>query len=593
MPTANVNVLEALMKAGIGPAAGATSEQTLNDAASLLERARTNPQSLVVELLQTRAQSERFKQNCAVASEAAQKNAGLLEKLIKGNALECRLETLKQGPEGPRAVCRMGGQVRELSLAPTVDPELLQSLQPWEYVSVNENVVVGVWKDDPYLFESAFGEVVGFQGYLNGSRKLARVSRMGQAEEVVRLAEHLCEEELTPRSKLVLMRDNPQWAIACLPAEQAVSRFEVPISTIDTRLSDLACIEPIAEKLILEMVKRIISPEIRDEFNLDPLRGMILSSYKPGMGKTAFMRAFAAWLAELGEQRGFDVVLYLVKPNEFKSMWHGEDARIVREELFGSIRARRAVERTRPLVQLLVLDEVDSWGRRPEGGQAVVSSAQSDALEALLVELDGMVQEHLEDPPAHLLAVGMTNRPDRVDDAIKRPGRMGDEVIEIPDLDIEGAEQVCLIYTRATGIPWQMNGKARKGLPRDEVAARFVRPALRGVFPAVVLRYSTDTQRKIDVTAGEILASVHYRKAMSTAKNRAAERRLRGFGVPAVRYEDVVEGLLDTALSVASQMQADPQMLVRHLRIKTPVARVDVTPRGELDGHRFFGHDDD
>jgi SpoVK/Ycf46/Vps4 family AAA+-type ATPase len=198
-----------------------------------------------------------------------------------------------------------------------------------------------------------------------------------------------------------------------------------------------------------------------------------------------------------------------------------------------------------------------------------------------------MIQESHGDVPAHLVAVGMTNRPERIDDALKRPGRMGDEVFEIPDLDIDGAEQVCLVYCRASNIPWLVDGNSRSGLDPTEIAEQFLRPALAQVFPAVVLRYSTETQRKIDITAGQIMASVHFRKAISVAKNRAAERHLFGVGVPAVGYDDIVEGLLETALSVAAQMEADPQMLVRHLKIKTPVVRVDVTPREELEDHRF------
>lgn len=557
------------------------------EVARLMRRARGEPEAIIRELIETRAQRDRFEKNCTKAAEAAGKLEELLKELTTGNASHCHLEALHQTPQGFRAVCRQGAQVREMSLHPEIDADDLKQLQPWEYVRVNEQVVVGTWAGDDYLYESSFGEVVTFIEYADDEFRLARVTRVGHGEEVVMLAEPLRDQTLQPQAKLVLLRDNPRWAIACVPASQIRSRFEVPIDSIETRLTDLACVEPLAEKLMLEIVKRIVSPEIRREYDLDPLRGLLLSSYRPGMGKTAFMRAFAHWLHELGQQRGFDVVLYLVKPNEFKSMWHGEDARIVREDLFGSIRGRREVPRSRPLVQLLVLDEIDSLGRRPEGRDVMVSSAQSDALEAFLVEMDGMVQEVQPEVPAHLLVVGMTNRPDRIDDAIKRPGRMGDEVLEIPDLDIDGAEQVCLVYARSREIPWFVDGTAQSGLDLMQVAERLIRPALAVVFPAVVLRYSTETQRKTDVTAGQVLASVHYRKAMSLAKNRAAERRLYGIGVAAVGYDDVVEGLLDTALSVAAQMEADPHMLIRHLKIKTPVVRVDVTPREELEDHRY------
>ena len=109
----------------------------------------------------------------------------------------------------------------------------------------------------------------------------------------------------------------------------------------------------------------------------------------------------ALWLAE----QGFDVALYHVKPNQLKSMWWGEDARLVREDLFGSLRARQAAPRARPLVQLLIFDEIDSLQKRGGGERHVSSSSHSDALEALLVEMQGLAAGSSAQggPPAHLL----------------------------------------------------------------------------------------------------------------------------------------------------------------------------------------------
>ncbi|MFO0870520.1 MAG: ATP-binding protein [Pirellulales bacterium] len=586
MSTAHPDLMEFLTQHRLAPPSGAGGRRMVERAKELLAKLSGNPHELVADMVRVEAQRDQAQANCAKCKEAAENLQKLLESLVNSNAEAYRCEGLIETATGPRVICRQGERVRELSVHPDVSLDVLRGVQPWEYVRVHENVVVGAWVGDPTLLENALGEVVTFQGYA-GQNSLARVTRIGSGEEIVRLAPSLVRQPIPPHAKLVLMRDNPRWAIACLPGQQSTSRFEVPIGLISDRLSDLAGIEPLAEKLLLEVVKRILQPEIRAAFNLDPLRGILLCSEKPGMGKTAFMRAFAGTLHDIGQHRGFEVALYLVKPNEFKSMWHGEDARIVREELFGALRARRELPRTQMLIQLVVMDEIDSLGRRPEARDSIVSSAQSDALETFLVEMDGMVQQAEVDPPAHLFVVGMTNRPERIDDAIKRPGRLGDEVIEIADLDVGGAEQVCLVYARAPELPWFVDEEVRTGLPLEDVARRFLRPALHAVFNAVILRYMNDTQKKFDVTAGQVLSSAHYRKAMNVAKNRAANRRLRNVGVPGIAYEDVVEGLLDTAVSVAQQMQADPHMLIRHLKIKIPVVRVEAVPRGELQDHRF------
>jgi len=586
MSTATPDPMEFLVQYRLGPSTGPGTRRLLDRSKELFTKVQQNPHEVVAELMRAETLRDHAQLAAAKSKEAAEGIHQLLHNMVNGNAEACRCDGIIETAAGVRAICRQGERIRELSVHPDVSLDQLRTIQPWEYVRVHENVVVGVRVDDPTLLESSLGEIVTFQGYA-GSSSLARVTRLGNTEEIVRLASSISQQTIPPHAKLVLMRDNPRWAIACLPSQPSTSRFEVPIDSIRDRLSNLAGVEPLAEKLLLEVVKRILQPEIREMFNLDPLRGMLLCSEKPGMGKTAFMRAFAGTLHDIGQYRDFDVVLYLVKPNEFKSMWHGEDARIVREELFGAIRARRELPRSRAMIQLVVMDEIDSLGRRPEGRDAVVSSAQSDALETFLVEMDGMVQEVAVDPPAHLLVVGMTNRPERIDDAIKRPGRLGDEVIEIPDLDMAGAEQVCLVYARAARLPWLLDDVVSHGVTHDEIVRRFLRPAVRAVFNAVILRYMNDTQKKFEVTAGQVLAAVHYRKAMNVAKNRAANRRLRGVGVQAIAYEDVVEGLLDTALSVAHQMQSDPHMLVRHLKIKIPVVRVDAVSRDELQDHHF------
>ena len=171
----------------------------------------------------------------------------------------------------------------------------------------------------------------------------------------------------------------------------------------------------------MDVVKRILRSEIREQFDLTPLHGVLLTSAKPGMGKTALMRAFARWLHELGQLHGFDLVLYVVKPNELKVVWHGGDAKLVREELCGAIRARQRKERTLPLFQFVVLDEVDSLGSRAGGDDSFgpTSSAHNDAVQALLAEMDGMDQQMLPPgtPPAHVVFCGLTNRPDLVDAA--------------------------------------------------------------------------------------------------------------------------------------------------------------------------------
>ena len=194
------------------------------------------------------------------------------------------------------AVCRLGAQLQELGVHPQVSIEALQKLLPWEFVCVHEGVVINVWNDDDTLFTAQFGDVVSFEGYANRERFQVRVSRPGREEAIVTLATPLRGAVLQRGTKLVLQRDDPRWAIEALPAEQAESKFEVPLERLNKRLEDLAGLDELSERILEDILMRIAFTDIRDTFDLSPLRGALLISYQPGMGKTAFCEALAVWL---------------------------------------------------------------------------------------------------------------------------------------------------------------------------------------------------------------------------------------------------------------------------------------------------------
>ena len=562
--------------------------EDLAEIADVVRRHEAKPAEVVAEVIQTRRRAAAAQRSCAQAAEAATNLERLMKELLEGNASLYRLEALQAKGDGYSALCRAGGVLRELAVHPEVSVETLQALEPWEYVRVREEVVVGVWAGDSSLFAAAHGDIASFKAFCDEEQGLVQVQLDSHGESVVRLARCLRGKKLTPMSRLVLLRDDPRWAIALVPSQAAQSRFEVPIDQIDTKLEDLAGIESVARRLIEDVLVHVIHPEIRTRFGLKPMHGFLLSSYQPGMGKTAFLRGFSRWLYDLGQQLGIEVVLYVVPPNAWKSLWHGEDARIVREDLWGAIRARQQWPRDRPLVQLVVLDEVDSLGKRVDATHGVTSSAQSDALEAMLAEMDGMIKPAVvEDPPVYVIVGGLTNLQERVDEALKRPGRLGDLTLEMPRIDITRAEDIMAIYTHGP-LCWYCRDRVRRDVEETFVRAHFLRPALAAVFPATVLHYTTDQQRRIAVTAGEILAGVHYEQAMNEAKKLAALRHVRQIGVAAIAYEDVADCLLDTAVNVARQMEADPEMLIRQLQVKLPVARVESVDKRQLQQHRYL-----
>jgi ATP-dependent 26S proteasome regulatory subunit len=582
-----MSIQELLRMAGVDLRNVPFEEEDVHRFGHYLEVARQNPTELVAELVRKQAALRQSLAACERSAGAAAELEQMLKRLLDGNATFYHLQRLRETPAGPRAVCRLNGSLREFTLHPEMEVQQLRDLKSWEYVTVHQDVVIGCWADDPLLRTEALGQVVEFKGYQDREAHTVRIVD-GPQERIAVLDPSLHQTPLVPQTKLVLHRDDPSRVIEVVPLQTVQSRFEIPMHQLHTRLEDLAGVEDIAEHLLEDILLRVCCPETRERFGLEPLKGILLYSYKPGMGKTALMRAIALWLHDHRDRYGFDVALYAVKPNETKSMWHGEDARIIREDLFGAIRARQSLPRQRPLVVLVVLDEIDSLGKRAGRGEATYSSAQSESLEAMLVEMDGLIQDSPDDgPPSYVLCCGLTNRPDRVDEAAKRPGRFS-LVVPMPDVDRDGAEAILALYARSPAMPWYLDGQIHHGLEPDVIRTRFLRPALAKQFDEVILHYITDTQKTFEVTAGQLLSNAHYMDAMNRAKKRAAVRTLRNTGIAAVTFEDVLDCLLDVSCEAARQTEADPQMLIRQLDIKVPVARVQGVPRAELDEHRYL-----
>ncbi|BBY34073.1 ATPase [Mycolicibacter minnesotensis] len=150
-------------------------------------------------------------------------------------------------------------------------------------------------------------------------------------------------------------------------------------------------------------------PDTFTRLGIDPPRGVLLYG-PPGCGKTFIVRALA------GSGR---VSVHAVKGAELMDKWVGSSERAVRD-LFQ--RARDSAP------SLVFLDEIDALA--PRRGQSFDSGVTDRVVAALLTELDGA------NPLRDVVVVGATNRPDLIDPALTRPGRLEKLVfVEPPDAD--------------------------------------------------------------------------------------------------------------------------------------------------------------
>jgi transitional endoplasmic reticulum ATPase len=148
-------------------------------------------------------------------------------------------------------------------------------------------------------------------------------------------------------------------------------------------------------------------PDSFARLGVAPPRGVLVYG-PPGCGKTFLLRA----LAGTGQLN-----VLAVKGAELLDKYVGESERAVRE-LF-----RRAADAAPALV---FLDEVDALA--PRRGQSSDSGVADRVVAALLTELDGA------QPLRDVVVVGATNRPELIDPALLRPGRL-ERLIYVPPPD--------------------------------------------------------------------------------------------------------------------------------------------------------------
>jgi transitional endoplasmic reticulum ATPase len=164
-------------------------------------------------------------------------------------------------------------------------------------------------------------------------------------------------------------------------------------------------------------------PDTFDRLGVAPPRGLLLYG-PPGCGKTFLVKAIAG--------SGQANVLS-VKGAELLSKWVGESEKAVRD-LF-----RRAREAAPTLV---FLDEVDALATTR--GQSTDGGTTDRVVAALLTELDGV--EQLRD----VVVIGATNRPDLVDPALLRPGRL-ERLVYVPPPDSEA--RTAILTTAVKHVP--------------------------------------------------------------------------------------------------------------------------------------------
>ena len=259
-------------------------------------------------------------------------------------------------------------------------------------------------------------------------------------------------------------------------------------------------------------------PELFTRLGVDPPRGVLLHG-PPGAGKTRLARAVA---------NESEAAFFVINGPEIMGSAYGESEKKLREIFEKATKAAPSI---------LFIDEIDSIAPARD---KVHGEAEKRLVAQLLTLMDGL------EPRTDLVVIAATNRPDAIDEALRRPGRFDREiVIGVPDES--GRREILAIHTR--GMPLDSKVSLRE-LARTTHG--FVGADLNALTREAAIEAVRRIMPKIDLSSGTIPANVLENLKVTRDDFLEALKRVNPSAmrevmvqVPDVRWEDV--GGLDEA----------------------------------------------
>ena len=242
------------------------------------------------------------------------------------------------------------------------------------------------------------------------------------------------------------------------------------------KFSDVAG-EDEAKEILTEIVDFLHNPKKYTEIGARMPKGALLVG-PPGTGKTLLAKAVA------GEA---NVPFFSISGSEFVEMFVGMGAAKVRD-LF-----KQANEKAPCIV---FIDEIDTIGKKRDGGGLSGNDEREQTLNQLLSEMDGF------DGRKGVIILAATNRPDSLDPALLRPGRFDRRVpVELPDM--KGREEILRLHAKKIKISDNVDfgavARLASGASGAELANMINEAALRAVRDGRKFVCQADLEESVEV----------------------------------------------------------------------------------------------
>lgn len=252
-----------------------------------------------------------------------------------------------------------------------------------------------------------------------------------------------------------------------------------------------------------------------EKFGMSSSKGVLFYG-PPGCGKTLLAKAIA-------NECGANFIS--IKGPELLTMWFGESEANVRD-LFDKARAAAPC--------ILFFDEMDSIAKARGSGGGGGSEAGDRVINQILTEIDGVGSKK------SVFVIGATNRPDILDNAITRPGRL-DQLIYIPLPDYGSRLSIFKANLRKSPVDPEVDlvqlAKATEGFSGADITEICQRAAKNAIRESI----NADAERKKRIEAGEFsedspfvdpvpfIRRDHFEEAMSRARRSVSDKDIRQY----------------------------------------------------------------